>query len=40
MHSILAKLQAFREVLRPEFCLYAEQVRKNAFVLAEALLKR
>ena len=40
MHSILAKLQAFREVLRPEFRLYAEQVRENAFTLAQALSKR
>ena len=40
MHSILAKLQAFREVLRPEFSIYAKQVRENAFVLAEALSKR
>jgi glycine hydroxymethyltransferase len=37
MHSIAAKAVAFREALQPEFKEYAQQVVKNAAVLAEQL---
>lgn len=39
-HVIAAKAVAFGEALRPEFKTYALQVKKNARVLAEELLKR
>lgn len=38
MHVIASKAVAFGEALRPEFKLYAEQVVKNAQVLAETLI--
>jgi glycine hydroxymethyltransferase len=37
VHIIAAKAVAFGEVLRPEFRTYAQQIVKNAKVLAEAL---
>ncbi|WP_374570208.1 serine hydroxymethyltransferase [Phenylobacterium sp.] len=37
MHVIAAKAVAFGEALRPEFKVYARQVKENAQVLAEAL---
>ncbi len=37
MHTIAAKAVAFGEALRPEFTEYAEQVVKNAAVLADEL---
>jgi len=37
MHIIAAKAAAFREVLQPDFKLYAQQIVTNANVLAEAL---
>jgi glycine hydroxymethyltransferase len=40
MHVIAAKAVAFKEALQPEFKGYAEQVVKNAKVLAETLVKR
>jgi glycine hydroxymethyltransferase len=40
MHVIAAKAVAFKEALRPEFKLYAQQVVKNAQALAEALIKQ
>jgi len=40
MHTISAKAVAFREALQPEFKEYAEQVVKNAAVLAEELQKQ
>lgn len=40
MHTIAAKAVAFGEALRPEFKIYAEQVLKNAAVLADELQKR
>ncbi len=40
MHSIAAKAVAFGEALQPEFKVYAEQVLKNASVLADELSKR
>ncbi|MDO4872342.1 MAG: serine hydroxymethyltransferase [bacterium] len=40
MHSIAAKAVAFYEALQPEFKIYAEQVVKNAQVLAQELAKR
>ena len=40
MHTIAAKAVAFGEALQPEFKDYAEQVVKNAQVLAEELKKR
>lgn len=40
MHVIAAKAVAFGEALRPEFKEYAEQVVKNASVLADELSKR
>lgn len=39
MHSIAAKAVAFREAMQPEFKQYAEQVVKNAAVLADELQK-
>lgn len=40
MHVIAAKAVAFGEALQPEFKLYAEQVVKNARVLADVLIER
>ena len=40
MHSIAAKAVSFYEALQPEFKNYAEQVVKNARVLADELSKR
>ena len=40
MHVIAAKAVAFGEALRPEFRNYAEQIIKNASVLADELQKR
>jgi glycine hydroxymethyltransferase len=40
MHSIAAKAVAFGEALQPEFKVYAEQVVKNAAVLADELKTR
>lgn len=40
MHVIAAKAVAFGEALRPEFKEYAEQIVKNASVLADELMKR
>lgn len=40
MHVIAAKAVCFGEALQPEFKTYAEQIVKNAAVLAEALTKR
>ncbi len=40
MHTIAAKAVAFGEALKPEFRDYAQQVVKNASVLAEELKKR
>ena len=40
MHAIAAKAVAFKEALDPAFTTYAEQVVKNARVLAEGLLER
>ncbi len=37
MHIIAAKAVAFKEALQPEFAEYAQQIVKNAKVLAEAL---
>lgn len=39
-HIIAAKAVAFGEALRPEFKTWAQQVKKNAAVLAEELSKR
>ena len=39
-HVIAAKAVAFGEALQPEFKQWAEQVQKNAKVLAEELVKR
>lgn len=39
-HVIAAKAVAFGEALQPEFKTYQEQVKKNAVVLAETLIKR
>lgn len=39
MHTIAAKAVAFREAMQPEFKVYAEQVVKNAAVLADELQK-
>jgi len=38
LHSIAAKAIAFQEALQPEFSGYAQQIVKNARVLAETLL--
>jgi glycine hydroxymethyltransferase len=40
MHVIAAKAVAFREALQPEFKQYAEQIVKNAAVLADELQKQ
>jgi glycine hydroxymethyltransferase len=40
MHVIAAKAVAFQEALSPEFTAYAQQVVKNAKVLADTLVKR
>lgn len=40
MHVIAAKAVAFGEALQPEFKQYAEQILKNASVLADELQKR
>ena len=40
MHIIAAKAVCFGEALKPEFSAYAEQIVKNAKVLAEGLTKR
>lgn len=40
MHVIAAKAVAFGEALQPEFKVYAEQILKNASVLADELQKR
>lgn len=40
MHSIAAKAVAFGEALRPEFKQYAEQIVKNASVLADEMKQR
>ncbi|HFA7877479.1 TPA: serine hydroxymethyltransferase [Neisseria gonorrhoeae] len=40
MHVIAAKAVAFKEALQPEFKQYAKQVRINAAVMAEELVKR
>lgn len=39
-HTIAAKAVAFREALQPEFKTYANQIVKNAAVLADELQKR
>ena len=39
-HVIAAKAVAFGEALKPEFKVYATQVKKNAKVLADELVKR
>ncbi len=39
-HVIAAKAVAFHEALQPSFKTYAKQVKKNATVLAEALMAR
>jgi len=39
-NAIAAKAIAFGEALKPEFKVYAAQVKKNAHTLAEALMKR
>lgn len=39
-HVIAAKAVAFGEALEPDFKVYQEQVKKNAVVLAETLIKR
>ncbi|HGM1787484.1 TPA: serine hydroxymethyltransferase [Neisseria gonorrhoeae] len=40
MHVIAAKAVAFKEALQPEFKQYAKQVKINAAVMAEELVKR
>ncbi len=40
MHVIAAKAVAFKEALAPEFKTYQQQVKKNAVVFAEEILKR
>jgi glycine hydroxymethyltransferase len=40
MHTIAAKAVAFREAGTPEFKIYAEQILKNAKVLADEMMKR
>src|SRR5690606_34958639 len=40
MHVIAAKAVAFKEALEPEFKTYAQQVVKNAEVLANTLVER
>ena len=39
MHVIAAKAIAFGEALKPEFKTYQQQIRKNATVLADSLIK-
>lgn len=39
-HVIAAKAVAFKEALQPEFKEYAKQVKKNAAILADELMKR
>lgn len=39
MHVIAAKAQCFAEALRPEFKIYAENVIKNAHILAQSLIE-
>ena len=39
-HVIAAKAVAFGEILQPSFKVYAEQVRKNAKVMAQALIDK
>lgn len=39
MHVIAAKAVAFGEAQKPEFKVYAQQVKKNAVALSEALIK-
>ena len=39
-HVIAAKAVAFQEALRPEFKRYAEQVIKNAKIMANEFIKR
>ncbi|HJU49139.1 MAG TPA: serine hydroxymethyltransferase [Pseudogulbenkiania sp.] len=40
MHVIAAKAVAFKEAASPEFKVYAQQVKKNAKVMAETLIER
>ncbi|WP_024301765.1 serine hydroxymethyltransferase [Pseudogulbenkiania sp. MAI-1] len=40
MHVIAAKAVAFKEAASPEFKAYAQQVKKNAKVMAETLIER
>ncbi|MGN6580494.1 MAG: serine hydroxymethyltransferase [Bordetella sp.] len=40
MHVIAAKAVAFQEALSPDFKVYAQQVAKNAKLLADTLVKR
>ncbi|MBI3144940.1 MAG: serine hydroxymethyltransferase [Pseudogulbenkiania sp.] len=40
MHVIAAKAVAFKEAASPEFKSYAQQVKKNAKVMAETLIER
>ena len=40
MHVIAAKAVAFKEALQPEFQNYAQQVKKNAQVIAQTLTER
>ncbi|HFA1285576.1 TPA: serine hydroxymethyltransferase [Neisseria gonorrhoeae] len=40
MHVIAAKAVAFKEALQPEFKQYAKQVKINAAIMAEELVKR
>ena len=40
MHAIAAKAVAFKEVLQPDFKVYAQQVVKNAQALAGGLVKK
>ncbi len=40
MHVIAAKAVAFKEALQPEFVSYAQQVQKNAAVMAQSFMAR
>lgn len=40
MHVIAAKAVGFGENLKPEWCIYAKQVKKNIRSMAEVLMKR
>jgi glycine hydroxymethyltransferase len=40
MHVIAAKAVAFKEAASPEFKVYAQQVKRNAKVMAETLIER